>query len=369
MSAAFSPSGSRGAMTKSPLPSQHSHGKQVPIQHRAYIQGPEGKIISINGYCANRTLLKQRFTEGGYQIQETPHFFVFTRQEPPTPIVVHWFAPDEIHIDIWNHLFVELKPPGVITSLEDVDDFLRAVVGSLFPHDSQRAWHLFATNTLERYHRFLHVSDSSLLYETSKTISFALLYRRVWKLLVGESLLDAGCSSGFLPLLLAEHASSLTHIVGIDIRPEPFILARTIAQERRLTHLHFLQANLLDKLSGHFDTVTALHVLEHFTEQEMYLVLTNLLKVTTHRLLLAVPYEQELERVYGHQQLFTRPKLEAVGHWCLQQLEGNGRVQYEDCEGGLLLIERYPTRNEVPPEGARTLYSRKHLLPPAGRLR
>ncbi len=53
----------------------------------------------------------------------------------------------------------------------------------------------------------------------------------------------------------------------------------------------------------------------------MYRVLTNLLQITSQRLILAVPLESdEPEITYSHEQLFSRDKLEAVGMWCLQQL-------------------------------------------------
>jgi len=76
----------------------------------------------------------------------------------------------------------------------------------------------------------------------------------------------------------------------------------------------------------------------------MYRVLINLLRVTSHRLILAVPYEQkeQPEVAYGHLQLFSRAKLEAIGTWCIQQLQGTGRMWCEDFIGGLLLIERRP---------------------------
>ncbi len=107
--------------------------------------------------------------------------------------------------------------------------------------------------------------------------------------------------------------------------------------------MYFIQADLLARdfaTIGHFDTVTALHVLEHFTEGDMYQVLSNLLKVTVQRLILAVPYEEgEPERAYDHKQLFSREKLEGVGRWCLKQWEG-GSMRYEDSSDGLLVIER-----------------------------
>jgi len=69
-------------------------------------------------------------------------------------------------------------------------------------------------------------------------------------------------------------------------------------------------------------------------------VLANLLKVTEQRLIIAVPYEPgKPEAAYGHEQLFTRARLEALGHWCLDQL-GAGQFTCEDCAGGLLLIDK-----------------------------
>jgi hypothetical protein len=125
-----------------------------------------------------------------------------------------------------------------------------------------------------------------------------------------------------------------------------FQVAQQLAEERHLSCVHYEQADLLSETFptlGQFDTVTALHVLEHFSEQQMYRVLTNLLHVTAHRLILAVPYEQGDPTVaYGHKQVFCRSKLEAVGAWCLEYLQGAGRLWYEDFIGGLLLVERRP---------------------------
>ena len=110
-------------------------------------------------------------------------------------------------------------------------------------------------------------------------------------------------------------------------------------------NVRYIQFDLLApsvRTIGMFDTVTALHVLEHFTEEEMYHVLANLLHVTAHRLILAVPYEVELSVAYDHKQLFVREKLEAVGKWCVTHLQGAARIWYEDLprHAGLLLIER-----------------------------
>src|SRR5713101_4488532 len=117
-----------------------------------------------------------------------------------------------------------------------------------------------------------------------------------------------------------------------------FDVVGILARERHLANVEFLQADLLSEnfaVLGRFDTVTAIGVLEHFSEADMYQVLANLLKVTKERLILIVPYEREPETVYGHEQVFTREKLESVGKWCVQQLDGMGRIWLEECIGGL----------------------------------
>jgi len=313
----------------------------VPIQERAVLVGD---ITGVNGYRANRASLKQRFAEGGYHVDETEHFLLFRRAQAPTTILVHWFAPGEIDANIGDYFLQELKPLGSLARGQDFGDVFGAVVCSVFPRDVPRALHLYGTNTLRRYQQFLKGADNELLLPDSTMHAFAQVYRRVCRLQTGESFLDVGCSFGFLPLLISGLVPTLTHVVGADIQTDPFVVVRALAEERELKSVQFVQADVLaDNFSslGLFDTVVALHLLEHFSEVEMYCALTNLLKVTGQRLILAVPYEPgEPERVYGHKQLFTRAKLEAAGEWCLQQLGGLGSVSYEDCAGGMLVLER-----------------------------
>ncbi len=318
--------------------------KKVSIQERSV---RIGDFVVINGYRVNRDLLKERFAEGRYQAHETPHFLLFTRSEAPTTILVHWFAPQEITTNITGYLAEEMKPFGFITNNQRLSELFAGIVGgALFPGDVRRAWNYFGANTLQRLLTFvcsattLSVSDYGILGEA------AFLYQRVCELGVGKRFLDAACNGGFLSLLLAERMPFISDVVGVDRDADVFRVAQEIAEERHLTNVRYLQADLLaDNFStiGIFDTVTVLHVLEHFIEEDMYSVLTNLLKVTTHRLIVAVPYESgKPSQAYDHKQLFSRAKLEMVGTWCVEQLQGAARVWYEDLPhcAGLLLIER-----------------------------
>lgn len=333
--------GTAYSMTESHLPSERSnrHVRKVSIKGRAV---QIGNVIGVNAYHANLVALKDRFTEGGYTLQETEHFLLCTRVEAPSPILLHWFSPNELDANIGDVFMHELKPLGLLTDSRSFGDVFGAVVCSLFPGEPQRSFSLYATNTLQRYRTLLkgNVERSSA---DSTINSFAQLYRRVLALQVGERFLDAGCSFGFLPLLVAEQRPTLSQVIGVDIASSPFPIIEQIAKEGHLTNVQFLQADLLREdvnTWGSFETVTALHVLEHFTEEDMYQVLAHLLGITSQKLILAVPYEPgEPEQAYGHQQRFTRATLEAVGRWCLQQW-GSGSLCYEDCAGGLLVLER-----------------------------
>ncbi len=313
--------------------------RKVSSRERAV---PVGDLIGINAFRVNRTLLKQRFAEGGYQARETAHFLLFTREQAPSTIVVHWFAPEEVDADIGYYFLQELKPLGMLNSVQDFGNLFGIIVFSLCPSNMQHALRLYAANTLRRYHDLLNGNGVS--FPQRPMSEFAMLYKRVRELVVGEALLDAGCSFGFLSLLMAGYAPSLRQIVGMDIQAASFSVVRAIADEKHYHNVEFVQADLLSDLSGsygQFDIVVALHVLEHFTEADMYRVLANLLKVTVRRLMIAVPYESgEPEAAYGHEQLFTPTKLEVVGRWCLNQLQGAGSMWVEDCAGGLLVIDK-----------------------------
>ena len=317
--------------------------KKVSIQERSVLVGD---IVVVHGYGVNRMLLTQRFTEGGYQMHETAHFLLFTRAETPATILVHWFTPEEINADIKQYVVCELKPFGLIKQSSDFGKIFSGIIGSFSPQDARLAWHKYGAQTLRRFLLFLSTARTPTVFNFYATIgAFANWYQRVCELCTGESFLDAGCESGFLSLIIAERIPFMRRVAGLDIRPDMFEVMKEIAQEQHLDTVEFIQADLLahdfDAI-GQFDTVVALEVIEHFTEEEMYRVLSNLLKVTAHRLIITVPYEQEPELIYEHKQIFTRAKFEALGQWCLQELGGTSRMWCEDCDGGLLLIERLP---------------------------
>ncbi len=322
--------------TQTPSP----HSKRIPIQERAALAG---NIIVINGYRVDRVALVERFSEGGYRVQRTSHFLLFTRSQEPSTILVHLFAPEAINVDIGTYLVEELQPLGVLHTADLFGQMLTGIIFSMFPQDKHRSFYFYIMNSLQEYRTLLNTGQSDIL-PPSNLRAFSAWYRRICQIPLGKSFLDAGCLLGLLTFLIAERIPTLEHIVGVDIQADNFPTMRTIAVEQHLNNIQFMHADLVNiddmKILGKFDTVVALGVIEHFSEEEMYRVLANLLALTVERLIIAVPYEPVQQAIYGHQQLFTRAKLEAVGQWCTEHWGRNTRCKCEDCEGGLLIIER-----------------------------
>src|SRR5450759_1187836 len=155
--------------------------KKVSLKERALIVG---NVIGINAHRANRMLLKQRFAEGGYRIHETEHFLLFTREQVPSTIVAHWFAPEALDANIGHYFIEELKPFGIIGSSEDFGHLFAAIVGSVNPFHIQQALRLYADNTIGRYHNILEGKDRAIAHQPLD--EFATIYKRVLQLLVGD---------------------------------------------------------------------------------------------------------------------------------------------------------------------------------------
>jgi hypothetical protein len=101
--------------------------RKVPIKERTFTI-PMGKIVGVNGYHVNRMSLKQQFIEGGYDAYETEHFLLFTRSEAPTTILAHWFAPEMIDADLVDYFMRELKPSGMISCADDLNEIFVVTV-------------------------------------------------------------------------------------------------------------------------------------------------------------------------------------------------------------------------------------------------
>jgi SAM-dependent methyltransferase len=283
---------------------------------------------------------KARLAGQGFQLEETEHFLLARPAETDRVILVHRFQSSELDNNLVDCLMQEL--PNLITSEQAFGHAMIGVVHSIKPRDPVDAWGIFSLNTLQRLRE--HIDEHTLQKPTSTIGACATIYRRLFELKVGASLLDVGCACAFWPVLAAErepHAQS--SIVGVDSRLDAIHLSQHMAALTQHQNLTFLQLDLLSpqfvEEVGTFDTVTAIHLLEHLPEAQLPLAFGHLRQVTRHRLVVAVPYETEATRAYGHEQVFTRETLEHWGQWCVESLDGAARYWCEDVAGGLLIID------------------------------
>jgi hypothetical protein len=283
---------------------------------------------------------KARLAGQGFQMEETEHFLLARPEETERVILVHRFQPGEIDNNLVDCLMQEL--PGLMTSEQAFGQAMIGVVHSIKPYDPVDAWGIFSLNTLQRLRE--HLDEHHLQNPTSTIGACATIYRRLFELKVGVSLLDVGCACAFWPVLVAEREPhTQSSIVGVDSRLDAIHLSQNMAALTHHQDLTFLQLDLLSPHFvaevGTFDTVTAIHLLEHLPEEQLPLAFGHLLQVTQHRLIVAVPYETEPTRAYGHENIFTRETLEDWGHWYMKASDGAARFWCEDVAGGLLIID------------------------------
>lgn len=283
---------------------------------------------------------RMRLIQQGLAVNETEHFLFAIHPDTGITTLLHSFDQYSIDNNVGYYLMKELAPYGIMKSENAFGATLVGVVTSIKPDDPVTAWGMYSLNTFHRLQALLHC-PSSLADEQDFITPFAHIYQRLLELQTGTTLLDVGCACAFWPLL-ATTSKKLERIVGVDNRLDAINLSQQLARLADINNTDFTLADVLSPRFyelGKFDTVTAIHLIEHIQPSLLPIVLNNLLQVTRHRLLIAVPYEKEPEQAYGHEHVFNHEILEQWGQWCISQVNGRGRAYCEDIYGGLLIIE------------------------------
>ncbi len=297
------------------------------------------RVMHRSGVAFARASMK--LAQQGYQLQETPHFLLAHSSKSARTTLIHRFHRDEINNNITDYLLEELG--HLMTSDQAFSEALIGIVDSIDPYDIRGAWNLFSLNTFQRLREKISRRPEPLAQSRSIE-AFAEIYRRLFTLRQGASLLDVGCACAFWPLLVAEQ-ERIPHgrIVGIDNRQDAINLSTNLALLIKRDDIEFVQMDVLSPdfmQLGRFDTVTAIHVLEHLSDEQLPLAFEQLLAVTSQRLIIAVPYEQQATAAYGHEQVFTPEILAFWGQRCVDWLDGDARFWCEAVAGGLLVIDR-----------------------------
>ncbi|MBX5451683.1 methyltransferase domain-containing protein [Thermogemmatispora sp.] len=322
------------------------------------------RILALGSEPEGEALARQ-FLRQGWNLRRTSHFLALQRQEKGLErILVHWLKSEESDNRLVDYLQQELVRIGWLEGEEDFNAALNGLIASFAPTAPLEAWRRFALNTFAQLSKLIAPAPPTTVApikdkDSGESIAaFAAIYRRLLTLLQGSSLLDVGCACAYWPLLVAQGGQCAPRsIVAVDRRAEALRLSLLLSEALGLTdRLHFMQLDLLQPEFlglGAFDTVTAIHLLEHLEENELPHALDQLLHVTRRRLLIVVPYEERAQECYGHRQIFSTAKLQFWGQWCLDRLEGRASYWCEDLLGGLLVIERFEGPDSQEPVEAR----------------
>ncbi len=234
--------------------------------------------------------------------------------------VVHDLAPEEIDNDLVGRISRELFAPGWLSGS---DAFERVLTGIVLTSadDAAAAWELFYRNTLRR----LGDADPATPAGDQGTVEdYAPVYARATELVAGSSVLELGCCFGFLSLRLAERART----TASDVTPGTVRLLDTVAQrlDVRLDTLT-CDAARVPRPDASYDTVVAVHLLEHLEPEHGAEVVAEMLRLARSRIVVAVPFEDEPSAEFGHVRVFDLATLEALGRstgWPFRCFEHHG---------------------------------------------
>ncbi len=287
---------------------------------------------------------KQQLAAKSYQVSETTHFVICHQPLTNKFILMHLFRPAETDADLIRFIENELATSGIIPFEREFGSTLFAVLASMHhtPRNQQAIWLQFCLNSLNSLRDQIACPLPNNPAQVSYITPFAAIYRRIFELVTGESLLDVGCSFGFFPVLVSERAPNMS-ITACDISADAIGFSSSLASTTKAQNIAFMRKDVMSEdflQLGKFDTVTAIHLLEHLKEEDMPTALDHLLQVTRKRLLIAVPYEEQAHEVYGHEQIFTPEKLRQWGTWCVESLGSKRNYWCEELMGGLLIVER-----------------------------
>lgn len=277
---------------------------------------------------ADRAAVPVRLVERRRPDLRTEHFEV--HRTGGRLLVLHRTRPDELDDDLAGRLVAELSGPGLVESAADFERVFTGIVRSTV-NDPLTAWSTFYANSLAMLRSPDPVVGPAPSPESSLA-AFAPVHERAVASIVGSAVLDLGSCFGFLPLRLVTEGFTVTasdHTVGTMT-----LLAAVARRRGDAVRTVVADARAVPVASRSVDTVTAIHLLEHLPADDTEAVLSEALRVARRRVVVAVPYEDVPEPVYGHQRCFDRTALTALGE------RSGWRWSVDDDHGGWLVLDR-----------------------------
>ncbi len=240
--------------------------------------------------------------------------------------VLHELPPESIDNDLAGLVADELFAPGWLSGSDVFERVMTGIVLTSAPHAAD-AWELFYRNTLSR---LAEPGDGATTYGSID--AYAPVYAHAKSLASGGSVLELGCCFGFLSLQLADTA----RVTASDVSLNTVRLLTSVAP--RLGHrieTIICDAARVPRPDASYDTVLAIHLLEHLEPDHGLAVLQEMLRLARRRIVVAVPFEDEPTAAYGHVRVFSLDDLGRLGELC-----AGWSFRHYEHHGGWLVLDR-----------------------------
>lgn len=247
--------------------------------------------------------------------------------------LVHELPPEDIHNDLAGRVATELFA-GRLAGSELFERLLTGIVVSSAPEPLD-AWESFYRNTLRLLDDLIARDPAPEVAAAPEgsLAGYAPVYRRARSLVGPGTVLELGSCFGFLSLLLAsDHAVTASDLTANTVR----LLGRVACRLGTTLDTLVCDAAAVPRPDRSYDTVVALHLLEHLDPAAGSAVLAEMQRLAEHRVVVAVPFEDVPSPEFGHVRVFTLADLADLG-------AASGWTWWvEEHHGGWLILDRPP---------------------------
>lgn len=275
------------------------------------------RVVRTDGELPRRTLRTVR----------TEHFDI--SHDWGRVAIAHRVPLEEVHAGLAELLSREIFGPGW---LRGADVFERIMTGIVLTSadDPLSAWEHFYRTSLRTIEAATDLADSPSAGMHGAVAGYAPVYARAEEVLVGDSVVELGSCFGFFSLRQA----GTREVTAIDVSAGSIRLLEQVSAQLG-TPVEALTADAahVPLPDGCADTVVALHLLEHLEPQHGWRVVTEAVRLARRRVVIAVPYEDEPEELWGHVRTLTREDLAAYG------LRTGLPFAVEEHHGGWLVLD------------------------------